>query len=92
VLEIGFGIGKNLVSIARAVGATGGVCGLALSERNGGRLAVVAMAKGRQGALAPASEWAYAHLPKCADCRPIVARAFLQPAGLELFTVAEKSM
>jgi ubiquinone/menaquinone biosynthesis C-methylase UbiE len=60
--------------------------------RSGGRLAVVAMAKGRPGILVPAYEWAHVHFPILTDCRPIAAREFLQTCGLETVAVVEKSM
>jgi hypothetical protein len=50
------------------------------------------MAKGRPGALVPAYEWAHAHFPKFTDCRPIVARVFLQSGGFDIAAAVEKSM
>ena len=157
VLEIGFGTGHALVALAQAVGESGKVWGIDISEgmrnvaqeavekagvaervvrrigdaallpcedgffdaifmsftlelfdtpeipvvlaqcrrvlRNGGRLAVVAMSKEREGGLMlRLYEWAHEKMPKYVDCRPIYAQQSLEDAGFEVVETAVKSM
>jgi len=60
--------------------------------RTGGRLAVVAMAKGRPGLLVPVYEWAHARYPQYFDCRPIFAQPALENARFHVVRAEKHKM
>ena len=61
--------------------------------REGGRLVLVCMAKGkRRGFALRVYEWAHESFPSTVDCRPIDARPLLLAAGFEVTSVEERWM
>ena len=157
VLEIGFGTGHTLLALARAVGHTGGVCGIDISDgmrevalarlkdarlsgrvtlecgdatrlsyaddsfdavfmsftlelfdtpeipvvlgecrralRSGGRLGVVAMARGEPpGVMERLYEWGHRKWPRYVDCRPIYPVRALEEAGFRILDTTPLSM
>jgi len=60
--------------------------------RPGGRLCVVAMARGKGGAVERLYKWLHARWPAWVDCRPIAVRETLQQAGLAVAGVREMAV
>lgn len=60
--------------------------------RDGGRIGVVSMSRGKDGLAVGFYEWLHRQLPKYFDCRPIFAREALEEAGFQLLGETEISM
>lgn len=67
-----------------------GQCGRVL--KNGGRIGVVAMAKGDGSLGVSIYEWLHKKFPVWIDCRPIYARESLADAGFKILELEEFSM
>lgn len=60
--------------------------------RSGGRLVVVSMSKGENGAVVHIFEWTHQHFPNFLDCRPIFVRDVVEAAGFQIESAEQKTM
>lgn len=60
--------------------------------RNGGRIGVIAMSKGRDNLAMRLYEWAHRKFPTYVDCRPIFVREVVEEAGFQVLESQEFSM